>query len=218
MKLHIYALFVCFSLQQVLHAAHMGKPMSYEDYKAMGIPFDVIAYTNANQKMMQAIKDRDIKALQSLFQEAVIPDPNFQDFTNKGTGMTPLVKAIPGGREKATTEIMKFLLDMGANPDLKYSDYTPLQLAIMNNREDAVKLLVKYGADLTIKDKNGNTAIELAQKFGLKDLADLLESYKRIQTPEHKKALQSAAQKVISGTGPLQAQQTAGKTIQEFLL
>lgn len=51
---------------------------------------------------------------------------------------------------------------------------TPLMMAATEGHADAVKLLLKFGADLTIKDDDGMTAKEVATKNGNEDLVPLL--------------------------------------------
>ena len=55
------------------------------------------------------------------------------------------------------------LLKAGGNPDsINNQGETPLHLASRMGVERAVELLLEYGADVTIRDKNGNTAIDNA--------------------------------------------------------
>lgn len=52
--------------------------------------------------------------------------------------------------------------------------YTPLQRAVQNNRPRLVKLLFENGADFTIKNKLGRTALELAIAFEIKEMEILI--------------------------------------------
>ena len=49
-----------------------------------------------------------------------------------------------------------------------------LFLAIENGHIDAVKLLIEHGADLTIRDKNGDTYLHCAAEYGQDDIIELL--------------------------------------------
>ena len=42
-------------------------------------------------------------------------------------------------------------------------------MAAQNDNTDAIRILVARGADLTIKDARGRTAMDLAEMFGFKD-------------------------------------------------
>ena len=42
-----------------------------------------------------------------------------------------------------------------------YNDYSPLMLAIINNQQDAVSLLLENGADPSVRASDGNTALSL---------------------------------------------------------
>eukprot|EP00042_Codosiga_hollandica_P029193 m.159224 g.159224 ORF g.159224 m.159224 type:complete len:70 (-) comp53008_c0_seq2:1013-1222(-) len=51
---------------------------------------------------------------------------------------------------------------------------TALHYATFNNRLAVVKVLLKHGADRTLKNKNGNTAASIAASRKLQDISDLL--------------------------------------------
>ena len=56
--------------------------------------------------------------------------------------------------EKGTPNIVKLLLDLGANPNIYPKDpdnaYTPLILAVADNKTEMVSLLVAHGADVNV--------------------------------------------------------------------
>lgn len=52
---------------------------------------------------------------------------------------------------------------------------TPLHVAAELEKTHAVHLLVQLGADPGVKDANGRTALEWAQKLGKMKIAQLLE-------------------------------------------
>ena len=63
-----------------------------------------------------------------------------------------------------TTEILQYLIQNGANLDLKDTFYgwTALMYATFYGQKQAVQLLLKNGADPTISAQNGCTALDLA--------------------------------------------------------
>lgn len=136
-------------------------------------------------------------------------NPDQQDPTN---GFNALMVAARDGKTKDVTTLLK----AKANPDLQENGgRTAIMLATIQGQKNTVELLLNYGADLSIQDKQGKTVYDYAKDSP--KIESMIAKYEKLQSPEHKKALREAAQKIISGTGPLQAQQTAGKTIQEYL-
>jgi ankyrin repeat protein len=67
-------------------------------------------------------------------------------------GITPLGQALVNNN----TEIIKLLLDKGANPNTKSRGTYPIFYAIENDNIDALKYLIDYGADLYVKEKDNN--------------------------------------------------------------
>ena len=56
-----------------------------------------------------------------------------------------------GIKNNDTLETISTLLELGANPNVTDSDgYSPLSVAIQKNRDDVVRLLLKFGADTDI--------------------------------------------------------------------
>ena len=71
--------------------------------------------------------------------------------------------------ERVTTTAAKKLLDKGADinespKNGRAEGYTVLMMAARNNKPDLVKFLVKNGADVNLKAKDGSTALSLAEK------------------------------------------------------
>ncbi len=56
-----------------------------------------------------------------------------------------------------------------------YQGDTPLHTAAFWGIEANIKLLLQYGADRSIKNKNGETAYDVAMAMGYTDLAKLLK-------------------------------------------
>jgi uncharacterized protein len=77
-------------------------------------------------------------------------------------GNTTLSKAI---RSHASTEVIKFLLDQGSDPNqyLEYDDKTLLMLAVIHkNGAEVIRLLVRAGADVNQKNERNYTALYYA--------------------------------------------------------
>lgn len=86
---------------------------------------------------------------------------------------TPLHDAVLNGH----IEIVKLLLAAGAQlngQDVEES-YIPLHEAVHMNHKEIVQVLLAAGADTLIRDADNNTALDIAQKCGFQDIADILK-------------------------------------------
>ena len=101
-------------------------------------------------------------------------DPNW-----KGKdGMTALYQAVSGG-DKAGVEL---LLKHKAQVDLASTcgslEWTPLISAASSGQTPIVRLLLEAGADRTLKDSEGKTALHRAIERNNKEVVDLLRNWK----------------------------------------
>jgi ankyrin repeat protein len=72
-----------------------------------------------------------------------------------------------GAVESGNLELVKFLLDRGANPNAKVQDYMPtIFTAVRNGDQDLFELLVARGADIHATDGDGWTLLSMAAKAG----------------------------------------------------
>lgn len=95
-------------------------------------------------------------------------DPNLR---NK-TGSTPLHDAALNGNKEVIDLLLAHKANMNAIADADGS--TPLHYAASMGRLEAVKTLVDHGADVTLKNAKGLTAIQLAEKNGFTDISQFL--------------------------------------------
>ncbi len=78
-----------------------------------------------------------------------------------GSGYNALTGAVTSGH----TEIVKWLLANGANPNYRYGPgYTPLLAAAANGHLEILKLLLASGADLQATSNDGKSAPALASE------------------------------------------------------
>jgi ankyrin repeat protein len=87
---------------------------------------------------------------------------------------TPLLLAAPVG----STELVKTLIDAGADVNAKdLRGMTPLMLAVATDHYDLdkIRLLLHTGAHLDVMTPDGETALDLAQKFGETPVVALLK-------------------------------------------
>ncbi len=89
------------------------------------------------------------------------------------TGWTPLHYAATGGH----VPVIEFLLDQSAYIDAESPNgTTPLMMAAMYGSPEAVKVLIQAGADLTLKNQLGMTALDFAVKAQRSNARELIET------------------------------------------
>jgi ankyrin repeat protein len=99
------------------------------------------------------------------------------------TGWTPLHYAATSGH----LQIMALLLEHHAYIDAESPNKTtPLMMAAYYATPEAVKLLLDEGADASLRNELGLTALDFAQKGGRKDAAALIAAAVRGSKPRGK--------------------------------
>lgn len=78
-------------------------------------------------------------------------------------------------------EIVKYLVEQGSDINHIFDETlaTPLHYAASNNKLDVVKYLIEKGANVNHKDKDGNTPIEVAIRYGHTDTIEYLKSIQK---------------------------------------
>jgi len=102
-------------------------------------------------------------------QELIAEQPDLVNDQNEN-GVSPLYFATAHGN----LEIVSFLLDNGADPDIRRRDgMTPLHWAAIEQHAEIAKLLLQCGASLRCTDQKGRTALHHAARAGSADLLKL---------------------------------------------
>ena len=93
----------------------------------------------------------------------------------KPQAVTPLLQSILDGNKEAAEKALKEYPDY-INIPYASNGNTPLHVAVWNGYTDIVKLLLEQpGIDLYIKNKDGKTALDLAQEKNLTEIIHLLQ-------------------------------------------
>jgi cytochrome c len=91
---------------------------------------------------------------------------------------TPLLgPALMPAVAQSKIDLIKLLLDAGANSNLQRGGETALHIAARSGCLDCVKALVEAGADVNAKTKDGKTPIHLAKLKRQREIADYLMSH-----------------------------------------
>jgi len=118
-----------------------------------------------NTVLMHAVYNNNEPLTSKLLQYA---DPNVKN----SRGWSALIFAIKG----ASPAIIRALLVAGADPNVQTisSKTTPLMIAADSNNTEAIRLLLIYKANLSLQDKDGDTALLIAQKKDNKEAIEIL--------------------------------------------
>jgi ankyrin repeat protein len=97
-------------------------------------------------------------------------DPNI----GNDTGVTPIFIAIQKGRQNW---VEKFL-ELGISPSEseRESGFTPLMEAIVSYQDEIAKLLLDHGAEKSLRDRHGLSALDYARKMRRNDLIETLSN------------------------------------------
>jgi ankyrin repeat protein len=84
----------------------------------------------------------------------------------------------------AGSHILQYFIDQGIDINYQYefdnydSNYTLLMFATINMNKKGIEALLDAGADTTLTNHEGQTALDFAMKAGSKDIVELLEKHK----------------------------------------
>jgi len=141
---------------------------------------DVNTQYNGVPVLLRAVRCQSKRPIVELLL-AYKANPNIAD--NSGishhSGETPILAAVRHGNE----DILKLLLDYGADPDIENQDqtsYTALISAMYYTSRGVVKLLLDAGSSLDIRNKWNLTALDIARIYKNTDFIELIkEEYKK---------------------------------------
>ena len=124
--------------------------------------------TDVDKELIEAAKNGDLRGAQRAIDDGA--DVNVQD----EYGLTALMQASNYG--KGYTEIVKLLLDHGADVNMTSNGDTALMFASTNDHTEIVRILLDHGADINVQDKYGQTALMQAsgEECGHTEIVKLL--------------------------------------------
>ncbi len=141
--------------------------------KAPKIDLNPITDNGETPLMMAVFKGQTELVIQMIEQGADV---------NK-TGWTPLHYAATSGN----VQLVKLLLDKHAYIDAESPNKTtPLMMAAHYGTPGAVKLLLEEGADVSLKNDLGLSAIDFAQQAKKQDSVDVISAFIRAKQPKGK--------------------------------
>jgi len=89
--------------------------------------------------------------------------------------LSPLCNAVVQG----DLETVKKMVEFGSDVNEKSNGMTPLMIAARYNRVEIVELLLKNGANISLKDSNGKTALQHAERSNAKETVAILKAQKK---------------------------------------
>lgn len=107
-------------------------------------------------QFLKAVKERDGDTATKMLDEPGTQIVNTRDITTGENGLHIVA-------ERRDTTWMRFLLQRGANPNVRdRNGTTPLQIAVRLGHIDGVEALIKGGADVDTSDASGETPLMTA--------------------------------------------------------
>jgi ankyrin len=133
---------------------------------------EILDLLESHNALFDAITQNDIDKITALLTAGVNPNHIYYN--------TPLISAIFRGQY----DIIKMLLDNGADINQQIRGCTPLYVAAQEGHASIVELLLTRGANINQQYKKGFTALHIAAKMGKIEVVKMLLAQKGIIVPK----------------------------------
>lgn len=145
-------------LEKLGDAAMYGKLAKVEQLIAEGADANAITECGKSPLMLAAMYGHK-NVMEALLDAGA--DPNLGSEEEFEEGTTALMCIASSFFASNRAEVIKFLVNRGANPNARNENGETAIIVACNNA-DSVKALIEAGADVNIQDNEGNTAMMLA--------------------------------------------------------
>jgi RNA polymerase sigma factor (sigma-70 family) len=123
-------------------------------------------------RLIAASSRHDLPAIEAFLKQG----DDINAFSRDGINTTAITYAILRSENDIAYDTVKLLLDRGADPNARrHNGATPLILAIQHRSPKTARLLLNHGADVTLHDGAGDTAIDWAKRANEPALVSILE-------------------------------------------
>ena len=141
-------------------------------YRTYARPARMYQHVAATQTRLIAAASRlDIAAVQAFLDAG----DYVNDYSRDGNNTTALMYAISRDEGDAGYDVVKLLLDRGADSSVTRGGRTALMEAAGKNSPRTVKLLLERGADVQARTLRGETALDRAKASGNKEVIAILQ-------------------------------------------
>ncbi|MBN1598075.1 MAG: ankyrin repeat domain-containing protein [Bacteroidales bacterium] len=172
--LFVFSLLLASNFSNAQHRSELHEPAGRGDLEAVKEKIENGAKVDKKDiagqtPLMYAAEGGSIEVVKYLVEKGA--DVNAES-GSKGRG-TALIYAAAANR----FEVVKYLLENGAdiNATTPYQNETALVWSVAMGHTDVVKLLVEKGADQEIKNRSGQTVMDLAKQSGKEDVVKILQ-------------------------------------------
>lgn len=144
-------------------------PMDFARMRATGNDLEPEYATPDQRELLDAAAKGDRTRLELLLKEGIAPNGRADVW-----GRTALLEAVDRGH----VEMVRLLLDAGADPDLRGGGHAPLVRAALLGHAQITGMLLKHGADPDIKSSDGNTALTAAATMNRPEVIRVLMGFR----------------------------------------